>query len=295
MRAPAVGTTIDERYSVVAFLGEGATGVVVHARRLDGGPEVALKLLDKEIFEDDAGRKRFAREARALAELHHPNVIAVIDTGVADGHAYIATELCQGETLDRALTRGAPTPDLATSLSMQLLDGLSFVHQHGVFHRDLKPQNVFLARRPDGSTQVKLLDFGLAKFGERNAWGPSSILTVAGTMLGTPGYMAPEQAFGGTIDARADVYAAGAVVFEIFAGKPVFTGEDPPELLRAHALEPVPPLSSKRPRLAVRPELDAWLVRALDKTPPGRFADAREMLKALRTIPAPLAWLVPVP
>jgi eukaryotic-like serine/threonine-protein kinase len=293
VRAPAAGTTVDGRYVVVSFLGEGATGVVVHARPVEGGPDVALKILDPELFEDEAARRRFAREARALAEISHPNVISVRDTGIADGRAYIATELCHGETLDRALRRGAPSPEVAIDLSTQLLAGLSFVHQHGVFHRDLKPHNVYLAKRPDGSTQLKLLDFGLAKFGERNAWGPSSVLTVAGTMLGTPGYMAPEQAFGGTVDARADVYAAGAVAFEIFAGKPVFEGDDPPTLLRAHALDPVPPLASVRPRLAVRPELDAWLRRALEKTPPGRFPDAITMRIALAGIPKPIAWLAP--
>jgi len=292
---PSPGTVIGGRYRTGALLGDGATGVVVKATDRDGS-EVALKLLARNLAKDPAAIKRFAREARALSELSHPHVIRVIDCGLHEeqgheGRAYLVTELLLGEGLDALLRRGPLDPERALSLADSLLSGLSYVHQHGILHRDLKPQNLFVTREPSGHSVLKLLDFGLAKFGDNAASGPGSVLTQEGAVLGTPGYMAPEQAFGGTIDARADVYAAGAILFELFAGRPVFVESDPASLLRAHMLEPVPRLSEARANLSVQPELDEVLATALNKTPDGRFVDGRIFDVALGHVPRPVATL----
>ncbi len=291
---PTPGTLIAGRYRTGALLGDGATGVVVKAIDRDGS-EVALKLLAKNLAKDPAAIKRFAREARALSELSHPHVVRVIDCGLHDepgqeARAFLVTELLVGEGLDVLLRRGPLSPDRALALSEALLSGLSYVHQHGILHRDLKPQNLFVAREADRDV-LKLLDFGLAKFGEGAASGPGSILTQEGAVLGTPGYMAPEQAFGGTIDARADVYAAGAILFELFAGRAVFVEGDPASLLRAHMLEPVPRLGDARADLVAQPELDEVLATALRKTPDERFVDGRVFDVALGHVPRPVATL----
>jgi serine/threonine-protein kinase len=291
---PHPGTVIAGRYRTGALLGDGATGVVVKATDRDGS-EVALKLLAANLAKDPAAIKRFAREARALSELSHPHVVRVIDCGLHEeagqqGRAFLVTELLMGEGLDALLRRGPLDPEHALSIGGALLSGLSYVHQHGILHRDLKPQNLFVAREGQRSI-LKLLDFGLAKFGDGAASGAGSVLTQEGAVLGTPGYMAPEQAFGGTIDARADVYAAGAILFELFAGRAVFVENDPASLLRAHMLDPVPRLSEARANLIVQPELDEVLGTALSKTPDGRFVDGRIFDVALGHVPRPIAWL----
>lgn len=291
---PSPGTLIGGRYRTGALLGDGATGVVVKAQDRDG-TEVALKLLARKLAKDADATKRFAREARALSELAHPHVVRVIDCGLHEeagqqGRAFLVTELLVGEGLDALLRRGPLDPERALSIADALLSGLSYVHQHGILHRDLKPQNLFVAREGQQSI-LKLLDFGLAKFGDGAASGPGSVLTQEGAVLGTPGYMAPEQAFGGTIDARADVYAAGAILFELFAGRAVYVEDDPASLLRAHMLEPVPRLSEARASLVAQPELDEVLATALSKTVEGRFVDARVFDVALGHVPRPVAWL----
>jgi eukaryotic-like serine/threonine-protein kinase len=293
---PPNGTVIADRYRVLGPLGDGATGVVLRAVDRDGR-EVALKLMAPELAKDEAATRRFGREASALSALAHPHVIRVLDCGLAGGlaegqRAYLVTELLEGETLDVLLRRAALAPDQALELADALLSGLSYVHQHGVIHRDLKPENLFLTRSAEGRRTLKLLDFGLAKFGTKSAWGPASVLTQEGAVLGTPGYMAPEQAFGGApVDARADVYAAGAILFELFAGRPVFVESDPASLLRAHMLEPVPKLSEARHGLGVQPELDEVIGMALEKAPEDRFVDARVLDVALSHVPRPVAWL----
>lgn len=284
---PEVGAVLGGRYEVRGVIGDGATGVVLRAR-LPGVGDVAVKLMAPSLARDEAFVRRFAREAQALAKLSHPSILRVFDHGqLENGRAYVVTELLDGEGLDELLRRAPLPPDRALALAEGLLDGLAYVHEHGMLHRDLKPENLFV----EHGGGLKILDFGLVKFGERPLAGPASILTQEGAVLGTPGYMAPEQAFGGVVDERADVYAAGAILFELFAGRPVYVEEDPASVLRAHALEPVPSLASARADLRVRPELDALVQKALAKEPVGRFRDGRTMAEALAGIRRPLATL----
>jgi eukaryotic-like serine/threonine-protein kinase len=289
---PSLGSTIANRYVLESALGSGAMGSVFRARRTDGLP-VAIKVLHGEALTRWDLRRRFEREASALASVVHPNVIGVLEFGEADGALFLAMELLAGDTLETLLARERLAPEVAVTIADQMLAGLAFAHAHGILHRDMKPDNVFLAKSPDGTTTVKLLDFGLAKFADGETWGPRTVLTVQGAIMGTPAYMAPEQVFGPSVDARTDVYGAGVVLFEMLTGSWPFVAEELTDLFRAHAIEPPPTLRAMRPELEARPELDAVVQRALAKAPADRFADAREMRLALAKVPRPVARLVP--
>ena len=289
---PALGTVIGGRYTLEAQLGVGAMGAVYRARRLDGVP-VAIKFLYGEALRREEFRRRFEREASALATIAHPHVIGVLELGDLDGMPFMVMELLEGGTLEDLLAQRRLDPEEALAIADQMLAGLAFAHAHGILHRDLKPENIFLAQQPDGRRSAKLLDFGLVKFTDRESWGQHSVLTQEGAILGTPAYMAPEQVFGPEVDASTDVYGAGVVLFELLTGTWPFISEHTNELFRAHALEPVPPLDSARPDLRARPELEAVVQRALAKKREERFADASEMRQALRRVPRPAARLEP--
>lgn len=290
MTAP--GTILADRYVLDSALGEGAMGVVYAGRRLADSHPVAVKVLLPEIAASVEMRKRFLREATALMTLQHPNVIGVLEFGETTDSCFLVMELLRGESLQSYIEENPITPETALVIADQMLAGLGFAHAHGVLHRDIKPENLFVVTQPDGSRAIKLLDFGLAKFLDRNSLAPESTLTVKGAILGSPPYMSPEQIFGQTVDARADVYSAGVVLFELLTGIWPFMAEEVSELFRAHALDPVPPLAVARPALRVVPELDALIQTAMAKEPDKRFADAQQMRSALARVPRPSAWLL---
>lgn len=286
------GTEIAGRYRLEALLGEGGMGKVFSARRLADGATVAVKVVLPEVAASPEMRRRFEREARALAALQHPNVIGVLESGEIGDSLFLVMELLHGESLGAYLENNAVDPDTALVIADQMLAGLAFAHAHGVLHRDIKPDNLFVATYPNGSRVIKLLDFGLVKFLDSSALGEQTTLTQQGSIFGSPPYMAPEQSFGQPVDARADVYAAGVVLFELLTGNWPFYGEDVADLLRAHALEPVPTLESARATLRARPELDGVIQTAMAKMPSGRYADAGEMRQALARVPRPAAYLI---
>ncbi|UJR86223.1 serine/threonine-protein kinase [Sandaracinus amylolyticus] len=289
--APAIGSWIAGRYRIDAPLGSGTMGAVYRGTRADGVP-VAIKLMHPESVERPESRRRFEREAAALAAVTHPNVIGVLELADFSGAPCLVMELLEGYTLEALLARNRLAPEHAIAIADQMLAGLAFAHAHGILHRDIKPENVFLARQPDGSTLAKLLDFGLAKFTESAMWGSGSVLTQHGAILGTPAYMAPEQVFGPTVDARTDVYGAGVVLFELLTGSWPFVAEEITDMFRAHAIDPVPALRAMRPELDARPELEAVVKRAMAKRREDRFTDAREMRVALSRVPRPIARIV---
>lgn len=289
---PLIGRELEGRYRLLALLGEGAMGRVYRAERLDGSGLVAVKVLNEDCSEDSDLRERFEREARALFGLAHPHILDVQDYGVLDGRQpFLVMELLTGRTLEAVAEEGTLAPDVALELARQLLSGLAFAHSQGVLHRDLKTENVFVVTLPDGGLHAKLLDFGLVKFVDDDRWGEGRKLTMAGSVMGSPAYMSPEQGTGGPMDARSDVYSAGVVLYELLTGTWPFMGESRMDMLKAHLLEPVPALSAGRPELVARRELDALIARAMAKEADGRFADAREMLAALEAIPRPAAWI----
>jgi serine/threonine-protein kinase len=289
-QARRLGDTIGE-FVLEAVLGEGAMGIVYRGRAVRGGKQVAMKFLQGEALSRPDLRKRFDREARALAELHHPNVLEVVALGMDGDAPYMVTELLVGRTLESLLVETRLEPARALAIADEILGGLGYAHAHGIIHRDVKPENVFLVATPKGE-RAKLIDFGLVRFGHNASMGPSSVLTAMGTMMGSPAYMAPEQGFGEETSERSDVYSAGVVLYELLTGAWPFVAEEISDMIRAHTLAPVPPLQESRPELEVKPELEAVVMKALAKKPKDRFANAQEMQRALRAVKAPGAKLV---
>jgi len=286
-----IGTELEGRYRIEAELGAGGVGSVYRGLHLKLGRTVAIKVLKPEYGASAELRQRFEREARALATLSHPNIVTVMDSGVAGDMPYLVMELLQGETLADRIKSGPLEPDEAFRIAGDLVTALGFVHEHGLVHRDVKPGNVFLQNAGTGPPLVRLLDFGLAKFVAPDAGGRA--ITRAGQVFGTPTYMAPEQVAGQDADVRADVYAVGIILFEMLAGKAPFRG-NLTEVMRQHLMEDLPLLESVNPERAASPELAALLKRATEKTRGERFPNARALGDALAALPEPKV-LVPLP
>jgi TolB-like protein/predicted Ser/Thr protein kinase len=269
IRKTVIGRSVSH-YRIVEKLGEGGMGEVyrAHDQRLDR--PVAVKVL-RELGEGEEQRERFWREARAAARTSHPHVCQIYEVGEDQGRPFLVMELLQGEPLDARLLRGPLSPGEALRVMEQTLSALGDLHARGIVHRDLKPSNLFLT--PHG---VKLLDFGLARHldAQQGAW------TISGMLVGTPFYMAPEQALGQPVTAAADLFAAGVMLYEMLAGKRPFGGESTPEALYAIVNE-------RQSALGGTPEierLNSVLSRALEKEAANRFRTAAEMAEALRGI-----------
>ena len=254
-------------YEVVRLLGAGGMGVVYEARDTRLERRVALKFLPPEVGRDDDAKERFLREARAASALAHPSVCTIHDLGeTEDGRLYIVMALYEGETLKERLRRGALPPAEALEIVRHLTRGLRRAHEAGIVHRDIKPANVFLTE----TGRPVLLDFGVAKV----AGGAE--LTRKGSTLGTPAYMAPEQARGRAADARSDLWSLGAVFYEMLTGRRPFGGDDPQTAIYAILNEEPEPLPDRVPE-----ELRSIVSRLLTKDPGGRFPDAADVLAAV--------------
>ncbi len=259
-------------------------GEVYRARDLRLGREVAIKVLPEHLADDPSSLARFEREARAIAALSHPNLLAIYDFGADGGVSFAVTELLHGETLRGALVPGPLPWRRAAEIGASLAEGLAAAHSRGIVHRDLKPDNVFVT----SEGRIKILDFGLARWVEEESRGEGTSVpttpdpTRPGTVLGTVGYMAPEQVRGEPADARSDIFAFGCVLHEMLAGRPAFTGSSAFERMAA-ILRDEPP----RPSLAspdVPPDLDRLLARCLEKAAAKRPASAAELVPLLRDL-----------
>lgn len=271
-----------DRYELGEPLGTGGMSSVVagHDQVLDR--PVAIKLLGQ--YQQPDARARLLREARAAARLHHPNVVAVYDTGEHDGRPFIVMELVRGRTLaDEVRARGQLEIEEAVGIALAILDGLAVAHAAGIVHRDVKPGNVLL---PD-TGGAKLSDFGIAKALEDATAG----LTAAGTVLGTPNYLAPELISGGTASAASDVYSVGCVLFELLTGRPPYSGESSVAIAYAHVHQPVPDVADLRPE--VPRDLATVVATAMANDPAERYPDAATMRAAL--LDGPSAAPAPVP
>jgi hypothetical protein len=274
-------------YEILASLGAGGMGEVFRARDSRLGRDVAVKILPSALAGDEERRRRFELEARAAGGFNHPNIVAVYDIGHEDGTHYVVSELLEGETL-RARLGEAPLPShRALDYGLQVARGLAAAHEHGVVHRDLKPENLFVTR--DGL--VKILDFGLAKLaqGEEavDSSDPAGLPTLTrgtspGTMVGTVGYMSPEQVRGQAVDHRSDIFSLGTILYEMFAGRRAFQRASAVETLNAILKEEPPELvESGRP---MPPGLDRVVRHCLEKRPEERFQSARDLLFDLETL-----------
>jgi serine/threonine protein kinase len=271
------GSVIAGKYRLGPKLGAGASGVIHQATRLADNAPVAIKLLRAAVAHDTVASDRLRREAEALGLTWHPNVVEVFDHDhLPDGTAYLVMEQLEGESLaTRLRTAGSLASAEIASIVSQVCDALGAVHAAGVIHRDVKPSNIFLARSAEAGAppQVKLLDFGIAKV----EWAETR-LTNMGAPLGTPGYMSPEQEQGGDIDARSDLYAVGAVIYECFAGVP------PPASVSGsfEIAPPSAPTSGRHaPNARIPPEWRTIIHQAMAPLPAARYRDARAMREAI--------------
>ncbi|HVH55194.1 MAG TPA: protein kinase [Vicinamibacterales bacterium] len=261
------------RYSITGLLGEGGMGVVYSAHDSQLGRQVAIKMIRATVNTDTA-RERLYREARSAASINHPSICQLYEIGEDGGELFLAMELLQGESLATRLTRGPMSLSEAVSTTLGILHGMEALQRQSLVHRDLKPSNIFLT--PHG---VKLLDFGLATTAhDRLAEATITRLTQPGTVVGTPQYAAPEQLQGGVVDARTDIFAAGAILYEMLAGKPPFSGSAPVEIFHS-ILYDQPPVLTGGPSVAA---LDRVVHRALSKQAQDRYQSADAMAQDLR-------------
>jgi eukaryotic-like serine/threonine-protein kinase len=278
-------------YEILAPIGAGGMGEVYRARDPRLKREVAIKVLPASFSQDADRLRRFEQEAEAAGGLNHPNITAVYDIGTHDGAPYIVTELLEGETLRSRLGAGPLPPRKAIDYSVQMAKGLAAAHERGIVHRDLKPENLFLTR--DG--RVKILDFGLAKLkAERDGGEQTDMRTVSGTepgvVLGTMGYMSPEQVRGKSADRRSDLFAFGTILYEMLAGQRAFRGDTAADTITAILTKE--PADLSQTNQDVSPGLDRIVRHCLEKNPEERFESARDVafdLEALSGVSTPSA------
>jgi eukaryotic-like serine/threonine-protein kinase len=267
-----IGDVIDDRYEVVELVGTGGMSSVYKAHDKLLERNVALKVLHPHYGDDTEYVERFRREARAVAQLSHPNIVTVIDRGEAGGHQFIVFELIDGENLKELVNRTGPLPvRRAVELAVAVADGLAFAHEHGLVHRDVKPQNVLL----NGDGEAKVTDFGIAR-----SLDVEHGVTQTGTVLGTSNYLSPEQASGKQVTPATDVYSLGVVLYELLTAEVPFPGENFVAVAMKHLNDPVPDILERRPD--VPPRLAAAMERAMEKDPARRFASMRDFASELR-------------
>ncbi len=283
-------------YEILSPLGAGGMGEVYRAKDTRLGREVAIKVLPEKLADNPDALARFEREAKAIAALSHPNILAIFDIGNEDGVAFVVTELLEGDTL-RQRMRGSAVPwRKAIDYGSAIADGLAAAHAKGVIHRDLKPENIFLTS--DGG--VKILDFGLARMepGVGGEAGSGDVVTKTldtkpGTVLGTLNYMSPEQVRGKNTDARSDIFALGCVLHEMVGGEKTFSGETSADTMTAILKdEPVSVIDSCTD---AGPELDRVISRCLEKKPEQRFHSATDLAFTLRGILSSTSVFKPPP
>jgi Tol biopolymer transport system component len=279
----ATGARFDH-YEIIAPLGAGGMGEVYLAEDPRLGRKVAIKVLPAEFAMDSDRLRRFEQEARATSALNHPNILTVYDIGAYEGAPYIVAELLEGEELSKVIKKGAIAPRKAVDYARQVAEGLAAAHAKGVVHRDLKPENLFVTN--DG--RVKILDFGLAKlrthqFGDIDKDAPTQKrITDPGVIMGTVGYMSPEQVRGQETDHRSDIFAFGVILYEMLTGHRAFRGESAIEVMNAILKEEPPEFSETKEQIS--PQLEMIVRRCLEKQPERRFHSAHDLSFALEAL-----------
>lgn len=272
-----IGSLLGGKYRLEKLLGTGGMGAVYEGLHEGVRKRFAIKVLRGEAFLDEGSRARFGKEAQAAAKIEHPNVVAVFDVGETEDSApFMVMDLLRGRSLFEALESGPMAIGDAVDIAYEMLSALECAHRAGIVHRDIKPANVFLEERADGTTQVKLLDFGVAKFAETD----DVSLTQSGAIVGTPLYMAPEQFLADReVDGRADVWAVGATLFQMLTDRPVHLTTSATAAAAKVVSEPAPRVRSIRED--VDEELDAIVAKALAIQRDLRFESAKHMMQAL--------------
>jgi len=275
------GVTLGQ-YEVLERIGAGGMAVVYRAMQSSLGREVALKVLGAALVEDPVFLRRFENEARTVARLDHPNVLPIFDFGTVDGSTYLTMPFVRGGSLKEVLDRGPLTVPQAWKYIQEIGSALHYAHEAGIVHRDMKPANVLI--HSDG--RALLADFGLARAGDGQM-----ALTSVGFTVGTPGYMSPEQAMGGAIDRRADLYSFSVMVFEMLTGSTPYEGNTPMELVLQTVQAPIPSAVQRNPRLPA--ELDAVLNLGLAKRPEDRPPTVKDLVSMMGRLPQSAAAPMP--
>jgi tRNA A-37 threonylcarbamoyl transferase component Bud32 len=270
--AQMIGTVLSGRYKLEAKLGSGGMSTVYLARDTTLDRQVAVKVLHREMSEQEDQLQRFRQEARAVAKLSHPNVVAVIDAGEDGGHPYIVFEYVEGETLKQRINRiGALDPQEALVYAIEIARGLTVAHNRRMVHRDIKPQNVLI----DAEGRAKLTDFGISRQLEQDG------MTATGRVLGTTDYVAPEQAMGHPVDQRSDVYSLGVVLYEMLIGQVPFQADSQVGVAMKHVNEELPDVQQRRPELSAAAAM--VVERATAKDPEQRYQQVAELIDDLST------------
>jgi serine/threonine-protein kinase len=299
---PLIGRVIADRYLILAVLGEGGMGRVYLAEHVKMNRQCAVKVMNPSLLHDDDSHQRFAREASSAASILHPNVAAVFDYGEADKIVYLVMEYVDGESISTIVGReGALDPRRAIDIARQVADGLHAAHELGIVHRDLKPDNIIVTRNKSGKEIPKVVDFGIAKAVTDSR---EDGLTQSGLVIGTPEYMSPEQLLGDPVDARADIYSLGCILYQMLTGRPAFAAESREQMIRRRLHESPPHIRDLLPDLPRR--LDTTIVHMLARSPKDRMHTAAEARDALDpalvlggwdpaniTVPSPLATMGP--
>ncbi|HTE55936.1 MAG TPA: serine/threonine-protein kinase [Kofleriaceae bacterium] len=283
---PQIGDVIDSRYRITGRLGSGGMGSVYRAEHLTIRRPVAIKVLHPDFAGDPDHGKRFQREAFVTGRTDHPNCVTVSDFGPLEGGGfYLVMELVDGVVLGDLMTQVGRLPvRRALHIARHILRGLGHAHAAGIVHRDVKPNNVVLVRQGDDADFAKILDFGIAKLVEGAPVGTDAgdqQITRIGTTVGTPTYVAPEQAVGGAVDPRSDLYSLSVMLFEMIAGDPPFRAEDTVNLLGKHLAAPVPTMSEVVPGLVVAPAVEELVRVGLAKNKASRYAGAEAYAAAI--------------
>jgi DNA-binding helix-hairpin-helix protein with protein kinase domain len=299
LEAPLLGRWLAEKYEITGVIGRGGLGTVYRGVQHPIGREVAVKVINPDRASDPTLRQRFTREASAAAALKHPNIVALYDYGEDAGELYMVMELLDGQEL-RAILDEADhkrfEPAYAIELTQQICEGLAHAHERGLVHRDLKPENIMVAQAASRRPRVRVLDFGIVKVIRDDALAPGAKghETRAGVVIGTPGYMAPEQAYARGIDRTTDQYSLGVMLYEMLAGRlPFNTGSDF-EIMTAHCIKPIPvmPVEANVP-----PPLEAAVRKAMSKDRSDRYptiqAFASALEEALHADPTPVVEPAP--
>jgi eukaryotic-like serine/threonine-protein kinase len=279
-----VGGVLSGRYLIERLIGEGGMGAVYQAEHTHMRKRMAVKVLHAEMSRLPEVVARFEREAMAAAHIEHPNVAAATDFGkLEDGSFFLVLEYVEGKSLREAMAGGRVGIARVLHVGRQIASALGRAHALGIVHRDLKPENVMLVTREGDPDFVKVLDFGIAKvpMGEIAGDSKGQVLTQLGMVYGTPEYMAPEQALGQPVDARADLYALGVIMFEMLTGARPYDHASKVTLLGMHVTAPIPRMRERAPDADIPEEMDAIVSRLLAKEASARFADARELVEAL--------------
>jgi serine/threonine-protein kinase len=299
---PLIGRVIADRYLILALVGEGGMGRVYLAEHVKMNRQCAIKVMNPSLIHDDDSHQRFAREASSAASILHPNVAAVFDYGEADKIVYLVMEYVDGESISAIVAReGALEPRRAIELARQVADGLQAAHELGIVHRDLKPDNIIVTRNKSGKEIPKVVDFGIAKAVTDSR---EDSLTQSGLVIGTPEYMSPEQLLGDPVDARADIYSLGCILYQMLTGRPAFAAESREQMIRRRLHEAPPHIRDVMPELPRR--LDTTIVHMLARSPKDRMSSAGDARDALDpslvlggwdpgnlTVPSPVATMGP--